>query len=184
MSTNPALSKYISYAYQPSSSMLINPLVWKAIWYVDAPPKIKHFLWRVLNRATATKLELFRRRCGASPLTPFCNLHEESIEHAFLLCPWVERVWFRGHSGYRVTRDSVTSFHVWLVHMYEGVSGSREDWLHSMALITFTCWHNWQSRCNAIFNHKLPSPHQTWLTISAATISFFNARVVRSGGIG
>ncbi|TQD78823.1 hypothetical protein C1H46_035603 [Malus baccata] len=50
------------------------------------------------------------------------------------------------------------------------------------ALHGFDCVH-FLERCNTILNRKLPSPHQTLLTISATTTSLFNARVVRSGGI-
>ncbi|KAL6272179.1 hypothetical protein ACE6H2_022871 [Prunus campanulata] len=69
------------------SSHLILDLVWKLIWSLKTLPKIKLFCWRILNKALATRLELFKVRCALSPVCPICEQAEESIEHTLFLCP-------------------------------------------------------------------------------------------------
>ncbi|KAM2301691.1 hypothetical protein ACFX1S_032583 [Malus domestica] len=76
------------------SSLLasINKQVWKSIWKLEVPPKIIIFIWQILHRVVATRLDLFKRHVAVSPTCPICNEEEESVEHLFLLCPWVQPV--------------------------------------------------------------------------------------------
>ncbi|KAI8554126.1 hypothetical protein RHMOL_Rhmol05G0073700 [Rhododendron molle] len=40
---------------QGSSSTELSNTIWKAIWRLKSPPRIKHFLWRAITNAIATK---------------------------------------------------------------------------------------------------------------------------------
>ena len=45
----------------------INLNVWKLIWGIQAPPKMRNFLWHGVRGAIATSQNLFWRRCSISP---------------------------------------------------------------------------------------------------------------------
>ncbi|KAB2623871.1 hypothetical protein D8674_040231 [Pyrus ussuriensis x Pyrus communis] len=87
---------------RPSASSSVIPgNVWKCIWHLKTPPKVRNFMWRALSRALATMENLFKRRCSPSPCGPICLVQDEFVEHMLLLCPWVEPIWFGGPLNYR-----------------------------------------------------------------------------------
>ncbi|KAG5546642.1 hypothetical protein RHGRI_018725 [Rhododendron griersonianum] len=67
----------------PSSSYNLPPTIWKLIWRLKVPPRVKHFLWRAIRNALATKENLFSRKCARNPLCDYCGTEVESIEHIF-----------------------------------------------------------------------------------------------------
>lgn len=80
----------------PSSHITsLSPQVWKTLWKVNAPPKLRHFMWKSFHGALPTMVNLFRRKSAQSPICPICNACEETIEHlilqehVILQCPWV-----------------------------------------------------------------------------------------------
>ncbi|KAB2595307.1 ribonuclease H protein [Pyrus ussuriensis x Pyrus communis] len=91
------------------SSLLasINKHVWTSIWKLEAPPKIRLFMWCILHIALATRLDLSKRHVNISPISPICNKEDELVEHMLLLCPWVEPVWFGGQLNYKVNRFEI-----------------------------------------------------------------------------
>ncbi|KAM1077774.1 hypothetical protein ACFX15_024423 [Malus domestica] len=164
-----------------SSSYSIHSKVWKAIWKLATPPKIRNFMWRALHRALATMDVLFIRRCSPSPLCPICHAQEESVEHLFFLCPWVEPIWFGGSLSYRVNRESFSSLAAWLASFFEAQLGSKDEIMRLLSYVAFTCWHIWKARCALIFNQKKPSPQQLILAISNSVGSFLEASCAPMG---
>ncbi|KAM2163458.1 hypothetical protein ACFX1Q_041141 [Malus domestica] len=69
---------------------------------------------------------LYIRRSSPSPICPLCNSFDESIEHLFLFCPWVEVVWFGGRLNLRPNRQQVSSWASWLMQMGAAENGSAE----------------------------------------------------------
>lgn len=51
----------------PSSSRIMPSQVWKHIWNITAPLKIKSFLEKVCSNSIAINKNLFRRNCAPSP---------------------------------------------------------------------------------------------------------------------
>lgn len=68
--------------------------LWKVVWGGCFPPKVQHFIWRALQGAVATNLNLFKRKSGFNSLCPICGKEDESIEHLLLTCDWVQMIWF------------------------------------------------------------------------------------------
>ncbi|KAB2610459.1 hypothetical protein D8674_018491 [Pyrus ussuriensis x Pyrus communis] len=107
-----------------SSSSIIPNQVWRCIWKLMTPPKIRNFMWRALSRALATMEDLFKRRCSPSPCCPICFVQDESVEHMLLLCPWVEPIWFCGPLNYRVNRTNISNLPAW-VSSFFGIFPNR-----------------------------------------------------------
>ncbi|KAK3221730.1 hypothetical protein Dsin_008755 [Dipteronia sinensis] len=59
------------------------------------PLKIEIFIWQLLHGRILVRLVL--KKFGFQPSTslmcPLCNIEEESIDHLFLLCNWLRRLW-------------------------------------------------------------------------------------------
>lgn len=59
--------------------------MWKGLWAIDAPPKLKHFLWKDIFNYLAAKVNLFKRRVVGDRCCDLCG-EEESVEHLLLAC--------------------------------------------------------------------------------------------------
>ena len=93
-----------------SSSIGGNNLVWKSIWNLQVPHKVKHLLWRAANEALPTLYNLWRRKVVTSIYCPFCKSDEEDTVHAL----WAVKgyLWFGKLivcSGNAVSRSFFTS---------------------------------------------------------------------------
>jgi hypothetical protein len=63
-----------------------NP-IWRTIWKLKIPSKIKIFIWRALHGILPLKSILVNRHIGMSGECPICQLGPEDIQHLLFLCP-------------------------------------------------------------------------------------------------
>lgn len=98
-----ALAKYIA-KLPPKASSSFEPLksVWKFIWNLSVPSKLKHFWWKMCCNFLATKENLYKRKCNPSPTCPICSREVESTEHLLFRCDWTAAVWFGSNISYKV----------------------------------------------------------------------------------
>jgi hypothetical protein len=75
---------------QGSSSA--NP-IWRSIWKLKIPSKIKIFIWRALHGILPLKSILVNRHIGTSGECPICQLGPEDIQHLLFLCPVASDIW-------------------------------------------------------------------------------------------
>lgn len=61
--------------FQPSSkassSQVLDERVWTKLWKIKVIPRIRHFIWRIMNKAVASNEALYRRHCAAHPYCPY-----------------------------------------------------------------------------------------------------------------
>ncbi|CAN6557042.1 unnamed protein product [Malus baccata var. baccata] len=171
-----------------STACRVPSVLWKAIWKLEVLPKLRHFLWLTLHNCLPTCEALFRRRSSISPTCPICLSHDETIEHLFLTCPWVEPVWFGGALNYKIDRAAIHSWVEWLSAVWSSsfVPSNHADWMRSY--IAYTCWVIWKTRCDFVFNKVPIYPSKVLFAISTAVGSFLAAKVSlgvsRSAGSG
>ena len=60
--------------------------LWKNIWKLKVPGKIKHFLWKACTNSLPTKENLLKRKILQEPDCPRCNSEPESAVHAIWSC--------------------------------------------------------------------------------------------------
>lgn len=107
---------------KPETSVCVDNDLWKAIWNLRSPPKIKHFIWRLCSNALATKENLWRRKCSPSPVCPCCNLVAESHEHLMVLCEWVKQVWFLSPFSFKFSENHISRLDLWLCGLLADLS--------------------------------------------------------------
>lgn len=90
-------------------SRVIQSHLWKLIWKLQTPTKIRHFLWRSLHGALPTMAALYQRYSTPNPICFIGHNQVESIEHLFLQCPWVEAIWFGGILNLCINRYEVSN---------------------------------------------------------------------------
>ena len=60
--------------------------VWRGVWSMNLPNKIKHFACKACNDILATKESLFRRKITVNNLCEACGKHVETIMHMLCFC--------------------------------------------------------------------------------------------------
>lgn len=75
-----------------SSSTLVSQL-WRKIWHLQIPPKVRIFGWRACLNAFPTTLNLRRQGMNTSGFFPLCDKNLESLSHALLYCSHVKHTW-------------------------------------------------------------------------------------------
>lgn len=59
----------------------------KAIWKLQCPRKIKHFVWNVVSGFVASASKLKERHCGNDVVCQRCGAEQEIINHIIVECP-------------------------------------------------------------------------------------------------
>lgn len=94
---------------EPSNSNIETNL-WKKLWTIHTIPRHKMILWRVLNNTLPLRSELGKRGILCNPLCPRCNSKIESMEHVFMTCPKITRIWFGSQLNLRITDQPISNF--------------------------------------------------------------------------
>ena len=76
----------------PSQAKLIKPL-WKKIWSLSVPCKIRNFLWRACKNAIPTLNNLKRRCVVEDSKCSLCAQHDEDVIHALWSYLTLAQVW-------------------------------------------------------------------------------------------
>lgn len=95
-----------------SSSHQVSCRMWKNIWQIECPHKIRNFVWRAVSNKIAVASNLWKRRIARIKRCHFCQ-EEETIEHALLVCDWTQCVWF-AVMGFRVEKENISTLDKWL----------------------------------------------------------------------
>ena len=67
--------------------------IWKTIWQLRIPQKIKHFAWRAGRDILATKSNLAKRRITPNGMCDLCGYNEETVYHLLWGCDHAKEVW-------------------------------------------------------------------------------------------
>jgi hypothetical protein len=66
--------------------------LWKKLWSIKAPGKMKITLWRLAHDCLPSGTQLRRRNIPVEGVCLFCD-REESAAHAIVFCPYAAEVW-------------------------------------------------------------------------------------------
>ncbi|XP_028765313.1 uncharacterized protein LOC114723286 [Neltuma alba] len=134
----------------PSGSYTPSKILWNGIWQIRMPPKVRHFLWRAVNGALATKDSLFKKKCALDPKCEICKANVETVEHALFLCPWAVQCWFG--SPLTLKFEALGDFRTdrWLEDWFKS---GKKDQDYEKAIFSSICWGIWKARCKYMFEH-------------------------------
>uniref|UniRef100_A0A803P8W5 Reverse transcriptase domain-containing protein n=1 Tax=Cannabis sativa TaxID=3483 RepID=A0A803P8W5_CANSA len=76
-----------------SSTSSSNGNWWKRLWALKLPKKVKNFVWRVINDALPTAVNLLHRKVLQSNVCSLCNRSRETLSHALFMCTRALHVW-------------------------------------------------------------------------------------------
>ena len=88
----------------PSSSDLsLSRKMWRGVWSLRIPNRVKTLLWRAGSDALPTKVNLQKRRILSDAACPGCNTENESSLHALWSCPCLFPIW-QPHFGWLIKK--------------------------------------------------------------------------------
>jgi hypothetical protein len=67
--------------------------LWRRIWNLKCPNKMKHFLWRFAHNSHPLRVNLSHRGMRIDTKCPVCNRADEDGAHLFFKCKTVRQVW-------------------------------------------------------------------------------------------
>ena len=82
-----------SQAVGESSLGDVRAPVWRKLWHLNLPAKIKIFTWRACLNALPTMQNLRSRGVVVEEFCPLCNHSSESTSHALIHCEFATKVW-------------------------------------------------------------------------------------------
>ncbi|KAM6542489.1 hypothetical protein CsatB_006936 [Cannabis sativa] len=130
----------------PGASVAVeDQVLFKAIWKLEVPPKVQHFLWRVLVGCLPTKVQLSTKKINVDLYCPFCNSAVETISHVLLECRFASSCWCVSIVPAGAVSDG---FNKWLSDLV----------LHHSAAVVkeaaCVSWKLWAVRNDLLWNNK------------------------------
>lgn len=136
---------------------------------------MRSFIWRILHKAIPSREALFRKKCSQNPFCPICEDEIETLEHLFLLCPWVLQVWFAGALTLKINPQQVTKVEKWIEDI---LSLQHTDAEYIGAYVANQLWAIWKARCGWVFEKLEPDPIRVAQIASKNMEDFWSAQLV------
>ena len=73
---------------KPLGSHKVEEIVWKEVWKLLVPSKVRNFMWRASGNWLAANYNLWRRKIRYFAMCSICENEVETIKHILLLCEW------------------------------------------------------------------------------------------------
>ncbi|CAL1387308.1 unnamed protein product [Linum trigynum] len=122
---------------------------WVRLWNANIPPKLKVFVWQILNRALPTTEALIERKVPIHPRYPVCWASSETMEHLFLDCPVAGALW--DYSGLDYLGEGLPR-HTFPYFLKKLLALIHQPTLF-MAVVA-VLWRIWRSRNWVVFEGK------------------------------
>ncbi len=134
-----------------SSSSEANRKVWKKIWQLRIPNKVKIHLWQACMNALPTRQCLSRRHLIPASLCPVCQFDSEMVTHALWACPHAQNVWALIPGRIQKLQVEIGDFFLLTQDLTQSLNRQElEVW-------AVTCWSIWNARNKffheAVMNH-------------------------------
>uniref|UniRef100_A0A803PAX6 Reverse transcriptase domain-containing protein n=1 Tax=Cannabis sativa TaxID=3483 RepID=A0A803PAX6_CANSA len=128
---------------------------WTSIWKIEAPPKIRNFLWRVCNGWIPVNTILQRRGMNINTSCYWCGQAEETIEHCLWFCPYSKQIW-KKYPWWKVLKQSKGTIIDILINIRNQVAKEEFNFFIIMS------WLIWNRRNKKRLNHFMSS-QESWL---------------------
>ena len=126
--------------------------LFRSMWRVVVPERVKIFLWLVGNHAIMTNAERYRRHLSGTDVCQVCKGGIETILHVIRDCPAIRGIWDRFVPAARRHTFFSMPLLEWLYkNLSDNGTGSETPWSSTFAL---TVWWGWKWRCRDVFGEK------------------------------
>lgn len=137
-----------------------NAEVFRKIWRLRVPEKIRYFIWLCINDSVLNNWERKRRHIAMDALCVCCNREEETYEHLFRDCQHVSVTWIDLiDSNQDVFLFFQIPFSSWIRSnlLETRVWSENLDW---SSLFSTTLWWTWRWRNQKTFCNESTNVHR------------------------
>jgi hypothetical protein len=149
----------------------VNNPVWKTLWKIVVPSKIKIFIWRALHGILPLKCLLANQHIGTSSECPICGQGPEDIRHLLFLCPMAQELWqaLGLHEIIAELAHLDYSGSLILEKLLRRNPGNLQgfDDVGLLEVIVITCWYRWWIRRWSTNNELVPPIFRCKMSILA-----------------
>lgn len=92
------------------SAARLDGSIWKRVWSLNIPPKVRSFIWRAYSNILPTRENLHRRRVKVEPRCELCCQQPESTSHLLWECPFARNVWALSRGKIQKCSNAVQDF--------------------------------------------------------------------------
>ncbi|RYR56253.1 hypothetical protein Ahy_A05g022008 [Arachis hypogaea] len=136
--------------------------IWREVWSMEVPQKIRMFLWKACQNILPVGSNLYKRKIASDPKCQICLKSPETVEHALLLCDWARAAWFGAEGQWTPTAKTVTSIGNWIVECIKKLrAGGGENQERRISKLGFLMWEIWKTRNNKLFQQQEINPRGT-----------------------
>jgi hypothetical protein len=115
----------------------------------------KTFLWRILNDAVPVRQALHSKGILIDNFCPRCATKLETLNHAFMNCPFAQRVWFGSNINIKVPDSPEFDFKDWLRSL---IQITKAETIICAASVIYNLWY---ARNKLIFDNYASSIEDT-----------------------
>ncbi|KAL4355424.1 hypothetical protein GQ457_06G013310 [Hibiscus cannabinus] len=124
--------------------------LWKHIWSLQVPQRIRCFLWLACRQKLMTNLERCKRKLTNDSFCPLCNREVETIIHTLRDCVYLRQYWRRIVPQALLNAFFSSSVQGWLCqNLYSNILFRAN--LPWKLVFSSILWHTWKNRNDAIF---------------------------------
>jgi ribonuclease HI len=149
--------------------------IWKEIWNLKIPGKIKHFAWKALNGSLPCYGILANRHIPLIPQCPFCAISIEDIQHCLFTCKRAMEVWselgVKDRVEEAVRQDRSGSITVEILCRTNSVI----DGLPVAELMMVAAWYLWWQRRQHVKSEPIQTPERAAISIKVLATNYTRA---------
>lgn len=123
--------------------------VWKLLWFLQIPPKVKHFFWRACRDLLPGRGNLHKKIPEISAICPCCGEETETVVHALLKCTVAISAWFSSTLGLRNQNLVEPSFLGCIANIMKHLNKDQ------MEILTMIAWSIWNRRNDVVHGRHL-----------------------------
>ena len=112
--------------------------MWKTLWSLNTPPKVRNFIWRASSDILPTRVNLLCRKIQVDPRCTLCGQHDETTTHILWDCLFARNVWALVRGKLQKSRSGVLSFYELAQMMMTRLTTSE---LETWAMVSWSIWN-------------------------------------------
>lgn len=111
--------------------------MWRGVWGIQGPPKLRHFIWRACNGSLGVRERLYHPHIIDNSDCQVCGGGTESITHALFDCSAANIIWAQSEFRGLLMAAPSSSF----ADRFEWVAGRiKKEELHSFCTNAWAAW--------------------------------------------
>ncbi|XP_026459365.1 uncharacterized protein LOC113360029 [Papaver somniferum] len=147
--------------------------VWKALWKMKMPHRVKLFIWKCLKNIVPTRVRLTQAMQDIERHCEICKQENETLFHLLLSCSHAKAVWRSLNINIDHIITQCHSITKWIISWFQDVQNAgNEDVNNWRSLLMVGSWIIWKERCDCVFQDKSLNPIRTAERIQRQLISY------------